>query len=331
MHPSIPHQAPRDSQIVLSESDDISKIVDPKDSSQRQTIALLVNEKSVLNDQLESYQKKVEDLNLDFEKHQNELMFQMNFSKEELENSRNSINNLNSQLLDSNNLITALREEHNWTRSELQYLNQSQSNGTKEVIRDYKAKLRMKHNYSYAVDSDLSRLKDLTKPQDHQSREQAGALDQLNQVFKGLRNELDLKDQSSTLLSSQLEDLRILCINTQISFSPLSPSFMNPNQNCLSFDQRLILPNPAEKPGLLGRFATSLVAIGTLCSLNMLGPQLLSHVLGLKKAFNPTINGNEDQIRRLSKDSLGDGVDFPMGDMLTSCFYNEEQLAAEKL
>ncbi|KAI8446964.1 hypothetical protein BY996DRAFT_8444742 [Phakopsora pachyrhizi] len=145
--------------------------------------------------------------------------------------------------------------------------------------------------------------------QDHQSREQAGALDQLNQVFKGLRHELDLKDQSSTLLSSQLEDLRILCINTQMSFSPLSPIFMNPNQNCLSFDQRLILPDPAEKPGLLGRVTTSLVAIGTLCSLNMLGPQLLSHVLGLKKAFNPTINGNEDQIRRLSKDSLGDGVD----------------------
>ncbi|KAI8447531.1 hypothetical protein BY996DRAFT_6588978 [Phakopsora pachyrhizi] len=108
----------------------------------------------------------------------------------------------------------------------------------------------MKQNHSYAVDSSLSRLKDLINPQDHQSREQAGALDQLNRVIKGLRNELDLMDQSSTLLSSQLEDLRTLCINTQMSFSPLSPNFMNPNQNFLSFDQRLILPDPAEKPGL---------------------------------------------------------------------------------
>ncbi|KAI8455503.1 hypothetical protein BY996DRAFT_1680527 [Phakopsora pachyrhizi] len=187
-------------------------------------------------------------------------MFLINFSNEELESSRSSINNFNSQLLDSNSLITALRQEPDRKRSELQDLNQSQSNGTKEVvIRDYKAKLRMKHNYSYAVDSDLSRLKDLINPQDHQSREQAGALDQLNQVFKGLRHELDLKDQSSTLLSSQLEDLRILYINTQMSFSPLSPIFMNPNQNCLSFDQRLILPNHAEKPGLLGRVATNFV------------------------------------------------------------------------
>ncbi|KAI8447434.1 hypothetical protein BY996DRAFT_6602854 [Phakopsora pachyrhizi] len=28
-------------------------------------------------------------------------------------------------------------------------------------------------------------------------------------------------------------------------------------------------------------------------------------------AFNPTINGNENQIRRLSKDSLGDGSLYP--------------------
>ncbi|KAI8461916.1 hypothetical protein BY996DRAFT_8494714 [Phakopsora pachyrhizi] len=269
----------KDSQIVLSESDGVSKIVDPKDSSLRQTIALLVNEKSVLNYQLESYRKRVEDLNHDIEKHQNALTFQMNFSNEELENSRTLINNLNSQLLDSNNLITALRQELDRKRSELQDLNQSQSNGTEEVvIRDYKAKLRMKQNHSDAVESELSHLKDLIKSQDDQSREQAGALDQLNQVIKGLRNDLDLKDQSSTSLSSQLEDLRILCIDTQ---------------NELSSTQ----------------VATSLVAIGTLRSLNMLGPQLLSHVLGLKNAFNPTINGNEDQIRRLSKDSLGDGVD----------------------
>ncbi|KAI8451172.1 hypothetical protein BY996DRAFT_8538585 [Phakopsora pachyrhizi] len=175
--------------------------------------------------------------------------------------------------------------------------------------RDQSSKILISLSPTVPMDNDLSCLKDLINPQDHQSREQARALDQLNQVFKGLRHELHLKDQSSSLLSSQLEDVRILCINTQMSFSPLSPIFMNPNQNCLSFDQRLILPDPAEKPGLLGRVAISLVAIGTLRSLNMLGPQLLSHVLGLKKAFNPTINGNEDQIRRLSKDSLGDGVD----------------------
>ncbi|CAH7687746.1 hypothetical protein PPACK8108_LOCUS22579 [Phakopsora pachyrhizi] len=36
---------------------------------------------------------------------------------------------------------------------------------------------------------------------------------------------------------------------------------------------------------------------GALDQLNQLGPQLLSHVLGLKKAFNPTIDGNEDQVR----------------------------------
>ncbi|KAI8446171.1 hypothetical protein BY996DRAFT_1586702 [Phakopsora pachyrhizi] len=210
----------KDSQIVLSESDGVSKIVDPKDSSQRQTIALLVNEKSVLNDQLESYRKRVEDLNHDIEKHQNALTFQMNFSNEELENSKTSINNLNSQLLDSNNLITALRQELDRKRSELQDLNQSQSNGTEEVvIRDYEAKLRMKQNHSDAVESELSRLKDLIKSQDDQSREQAGALDQLNRVIKGLRNDLDLKDQSSTSLSSQLEDLRILRIDTQNELS----------------------------------------------------------------------------------------------------------------
>ncbi|CAH7683062.1 hypothetical protein BY996DRAFT_4580688, partial [Phakopsora pachyrhizi] len=82
-----------------------------------------------------------------------------------------------------------------------------------------------------------------------------------------------------------------------------------PNHITLSHCRHL-LSDPAEKPGLLGRVATSLVAIGALCSLNKLGPQLLSRVLGLKKAFKPTIDGNEDQIRRLSKDSLGDGVDW---------------------
>ncbi|KAI8443937.1 hypothetical protein BY996DRAFT_4549148, partial [Phakopsora pachyrhizi] len=82
-----------------------------------------------------------------------------------------------------------------------------------------------------------------------------------------------------------------------------------PNHIILSHYGHL-LSDPAEKPGPSGRVATSLVAIGPLCSLNKLGPQLLSHVLGLKKALNPTINGNEDQIRRLSKDSLGDGVDW---------------------
>ncbi|KAI8455772.1 hypothetical protein BY996DRAFT_8458993 [Phakopsora pachyrhizi] len=157
----------KDSQIVLSESDGVSKIVDPKDSSQRHTIALLVNEKSVLNDQLESYRKRVEDLNHDIEKHQNALKFQMNFSNKELENSRTSINNLNSQLLDSNNLITALRQELDRKRSELQDLNQSQSNGTEEV-------LRMKQNHSDAVESELSCLRDLIKSQDDESREQAG-------------------------------------------------------------------------------------------------------------------------------------------------------------
>ncbi|CAH7672883.1 hypothetical protein PPACK8108_LOCUS7718, partial [Phakopsora pachyrhizi] len=69
------------------------------------------------------------------------------------------------------------------------------------------------------------------------------------------------------------------------------------------------LSDPAERPGPFGR-----VAIGALCSSNKLGPQLLSHVLGLKKVFNPTINGNEDQIRRLSKNSMGDGVDWLLRD-----------------
>ncbi|CAH7682465.1 hypothetical protein PPACK8108_LOCUS15399 [Phakopsora pachyrhizi] len=82
-----------------------------------------------------------------------------------------------------------------------------------------------------------------------------------------------------------------------------------PNHIVLSHYGHL-LSDPAEKPGPLGRVATSLVAIGALCSLNKLGSQLLSHVLGLKKAFNPTIDGTEDQIRRLSKDSLGDRVDW---------------------
>ncbi|KAI8445057.1 hypothetical protein BY996DRAFT_6470281 [Phakopsora pachyrhizi] len=44
-----------------------------------------------------------------------------------------------------------------------------------EDIRDYEAKLQMKQNHSYVVDSSLSLLKDLINPQDHQSREQAGA------------------------------------------------------------------------------------------------------------------------------------------------------------
>ncbi|CAH7687641.1 hypothetical protein PPACK8108_LOCUS22447, partial [Phakopsora pachyrhizi] len=86
-----------------------------------------------------------------------------------------------------------------------------------------------------------------------------------------------------------------------------------PNHIILSHYGHL-LSDPAERPGPLGRIATSLVAIGTLCSSNKLGPQLLSHVLGLKKAFNPTIDGDEDQIRRLSKNSMGDGVDWLLRD-----------------
>ncbi|CAH7686589.1 expressed protein, partial [Phakopsora pachyrhizi] len=69
------------------------------------------------------------------------------------------------------------------------------------------------------------------------------------------------------------------------------------------------LSDPAERPGPFG-----MVAIGALCSSNELGPQLLSHVLGLKKVFNATIDGNEDQIRRLSKNSMGDGVDWLLRD-----------------
>ncbi|KAI8460986.1 hypothetical protein BY996DRAFT_4551884, partial [Phakopsora pachyrhizi] len=83
-----------------------------------------------------------------------------------------------------------------------------------------------------------------------------------------------------------------------------------------------ILSERAEKPGLLGRAATSLFAISAIRSLNKLGPQLLSHILGLKKAFNPTIDGNEDQIR-----SLGDGVDWLVRDTGVSCIIESiEQL-----
>ncbi|CAH7687837.1 hypothetical protein BY996DRAFT_4582891, partial [Phakopsora pachyrhizi] len=80
-------------------------------------------------------------------------------------------------------------------------------------------------------------------------------------------------------------------------YNPLSdrliakPSHFNPDlpNHIILSHYGHILSEPAEKLGLLGRIATILVAIGTLCTLNKLGSQLLSHVLGLKKAFNPTI------------------------------------------
>ncbi|CAH7686220.1 hypothetical protein PPACK8108_LOCUS20842 [Phakopsora pachyrhizi] len=43
-----------------------------------------------------------------------------------------------------------------------------------------------------------------------------------------------------------------------------------------------------------------------------------------QKAFNPTINGNENQIRRLSKDSLGDGLDNCINQHLPESLYPSE-------
>ncbi|CAH7674184.1 hypothetical protein PPACK8108_LOCUS9094 [Phakopsora pachyrhizi] len=156
----------------------------------------------------------------------------------------------------------------------------------------------------------LNRFNEITQPQsDHQTSKQ-------HQVDRGRRSYQESYNSSSAEIYNR--GLRLW----KSVYDPLSERLIAklsdsnpdlPNHIILSHYGHL-LSDPTERPGPLGRVATSLVAIGALRSSNELGPQLLSHVLGLKKAFNPTIDGDEDQIRRLSKDSLGDGVDWLLRD-----------------
>ncbi|KAI7939500.1 hypothetical protein MJO29_014236 [Puccinia striiformis f. sp. tritici] len=68
-----------------------------------------------------------------------------------------------------------------------------------------------------------------------------------------------------------------------------------------------LLSDPADNAGPIGRIGTSLIAVGTLRAAGHLGPQLLSHVYGLKKAgeeLNP--HGGEP--------SLGPGIEWLTSD-----------------
>ena len=67
-----------------------------------------------------------------------------------------------------------------------------------------------------------------------------------------------------------------------------------------------LLSDPPTNPGPVGRIGTSLIAIGTLRAAQHLGPQLLSHVYGLRKAA--------EELPSRPEPSLGSGTDWLTSD-----------------
>ncbi|EFP87160.1 hypothetical protein PGT21_010227 [Puccinia graminis f. sp. tritici] len=67
-----------------------------------------------------------------------------------------------------------------------------------------------------------------------------------------------------------------------------------------------LLSDPASDPGPIGRIGTSLIAVGTLRAAGNLGPQLLSHVYGLKKAG--------EELQQVGEPSLGQGTQWLTSD-----------------
>lgn len=72
-------------------------------------------------------------------------------------------------------------------------------------------------------------------------------------------------------------------------------------------------PSPPSYPGSVGRLATSLVAIGTLRASGELGPQLVSHVFGLKKAGEEA-EGDEKVLGAQAREDVGEGWKWLCGD-----------------
>lgn len=71
-------------------------------------------------------------------------------------------------------------------------------------------------------------------------------------------------------------------------------------------------PSPPSYPGTVGRLATSLVAIGTLRGSGELGPQLVSHVFGLKKAGEEAESTTE--LGEQAREDVGEGWKWLCGD-----------------
>lgn len=67
-----------------------------------------------------------------------------------------------------------------------------------------------------------------------------------------------------------------------------------------------LLSDPSHDPGPVGRIGTSLIAIGTLRAAGQLGPQLLSHVYGLRKAG--------EELAESGEPSLGQGTQWLTSD-----------------
>ncbi|OAV87549.1 hypothetical protein PTTG_03546 [Puccinia triticina 1-1 BBBD Race 1] len=67
-----------------------------------------------------------------------------------------------------------------------------------------------------------------------------------------------------------------------------------------------LLSDPTGNPGPIGRIGTSLIAVGTLRAAGNLGPQLLSHVYGLKKAG--------EELHQVGEPSLGQGTEWLTSD-----------------
>ncbi|MBW0518217.1 hypothetical protein O181_057932 [Austropuccinia psidii MF-1] len=63
-----------------------------------------------------------------------------------------------------------------------------------------------------------------------------------------------------------------------------------------------LLSDPPSSPSPIGRIGTSLIAIGTLRASGELGPQLLSHVYGLRKAG--------EELAQVGEPSLGKGIEW---------------------
>ncbi|EGG04155.1 uncharacterized protein MELLADRAFT_37591, partial [Melampsora larici-populina 98AG31] len=71
-----------------------------------------------------------------------------------------------------------------------------------------------------------------------------------------------------------------------------------------------LLSDPINSNGPIGRIGTSLIAVSTLRSAGKLGPQLTSHVFGLKKSLDEIKRGEVDGIQE-----LGTGVEWLVSDL----------------